>query len=176
MGDGEPRPFPRAVPGHVASGSRHIVIGSPGYRSREELHKNECCQCQKGLPPHVCPPPLRTKSDSTTGSSGRPSTSLHPQPLERQSDDADSDRSGGTRAIPWPDDAELTSPPHPRSPCLVAGLCSRIGERLPRDGNKLPVETRRVQSQLEHAEIGVIADHAVWGLGKGRGCPRPCRR
>src|SRR5207247_9892756 len=109
-------------------------------RSHHRLHKTECGHVQKGFSPQVCPPPRRTKSDSTTGSSGRPSTSLHPQPLERQSDDADSDRSGGTRAIPWPDDAELTSPPHPRSPCLVAGLCSRIGERLHRDGNKLPEE------------------------------------
>src|SRR5439155_23628397 len=59
--------------------------------------------------------------------------------------------------------------PSPRaatsSLALVAGPSSRIGERLPRDGNELPIEARRLQSQLEHAEGGIIADHAVRGPG-----------
>src|SRR5207249_279492 len=47
---------------------------------------------------------------------------------------------------------------HPDS---VAGLGARIGERLARDRNKLPVETRLVQSQLKNAEGSGVADQAV---------------
>src|SRR5205823_1172531 len=63
-------------------------------------------------------------------------------------------------AGPTPSSRAATS-----SLALVAGPSSRIGERLPRDGNELPIEARRLQSQLEHAEGGIIADHAVRGPG-----------
>src|SRR6266700_2741159 len=48
-----------------------------------------------------------------------------------------------------------------RRPASVTGLGAGIGECHTRYGNELPVETRLVQSQLEHTEGIAVANQAV---------------
>jgi hypothetical protein len=109
-------------------------------------------------------PLLKIKSNSIVVPSGCPSASLHRNPSNVSLTTPTPTVLAATNAVSWSGaDAELTRPRHPRSPLSVAGMGARIGERLPGDGNEPPVETRRVQSQLEHAEGVGVADEAIRG-------------
>ena len=62
----------------------------------------------------------------------------------------------------WP----TCSPPNRRAASSVAGLGAGVGEGLPCDGDKLPIETRRVQGELHNAKSRIVAHQAV-GCGRG---------